>query len=292
MLTFISVMKNYQPYIPTYVKLFIIISLLFLFNACSHNYFYTPNTHNNLRLTQAKQIKGEAGIYKSDQTTGVALQTAYSPLKHLGIHANYVNASISPTDRYNPRFKTQKGSLAIGTYYFQKFETKKPDFSYLFEPGFLFDAYAGISVGQNKNWVNESSRFFGSTTSYTPARFNYHTYYFQAGFHFQSFRAVAIGYTFRLFYLDFKKVSAFGKVGNTLTDYIATINKHDPFMLRESSIKLSIGGDKISYYLSINFLSSDRLVEELFFKRSLQTGLEINISSLFRKRESASPVKF
>lgn len=272
-------MKNYQPYLPTYTKLLIIIFLLFLFSACTRNYFYTPNTHNNLRLTQAKQIKGEAGMYKSDQTMGVALQTAYSPLKHLGIQANYVNASTSP----KKSFKTQKGSLAIGTYYFQKFEAKKPDVSYLFEPGFLFDAYAGISVGQNKNWVNEPSRFFGTTTTYTPARFNYHTYYFQAGFHFQSFKAVAIGYTFRLFYLDFKKVSAFGKTGSNLTDYIATINKHDPFMLTESSIKLSIGGDKISYYLSTNFLSSDRIVEELFFKRSLQTGMEINISSLFSK---------
>jgi len=157
---------------------------------------------------------------------------------------------------------------------------------YLFEPGFLFDAYAGISVGQNKNQVNQ---LFSVTT---PARFYYHTYYFQAGVHFQSFRAVAIGYTFRFFYLDYKKVSTFGTIGDNLVDHIATINMNDPFLLRENSFKLSIGSDKINYYLSINFLSNGDIFNELFFKQSLQSGMEINISRLFQKKEAVVPAEF
>jgi len=97
MLTFISVMINFQPDQPTNAKVLVVISLLFLFNACTYNYYYTPDAHNNLRLSQAKQVKGEAGIYRSAGATGFAVQTAYSPLKHIGIQANYLNANTSPT---------------------------------------------------------------------------------------------------------------------------------------------------------------------------------------------------
>jgi len=286
MLTFISTMEIFQTYQLKQLKILPVVILLFLSSACYTNYYYVPAVHHNVRLTQAKQVKGEGGIYRSGGTTGFAFQTAYSPYKNIGIQASYLTIGSSNSEG----LKTRRGSLAIGTYHLHKLTRDELDTQPLFEPGFLFDAYAGISIGQNKNKINEF--VFGAPNSTATAKFYYRTYYLQGGVHFQSFKAVTFGYTLRFFYLDYKKVSAYGNIGDRLYENINTIDSNDPFFLSESSIKLSIGSDKINYYLSTNFLFGSSIPEELFFKRSLQSGIEINISTLFSKKEPFGTIKF
>ncbi len=259
----------------------VLMALVFIGSGCTTNYYYSPGAQHNLRLYKAKQAKGEAGIFRSAGTTGFVTQAAYSPYKHIGLQANYFNSTSSPTDR----LKMQEGNVAIGTYYLQKLKSSQDDKTYLFEPGFLFDLYAGIGIGQNKNQITD---FFSAagTTGVAHSTFYYHTYYIQAGAHFQSFKAVAIGYTFRFFYLDYKKVSAYGSISENFFNQLNVIQSNDPFFMRENSFKLSIGREKINYYVSANFLSSGSLFDVVFSRSSFQSGMEINISELFRKKNS------
>jgi len=271
-------MAIFQTYHASYLKIFCILSA-FLFNGCTYNYYYAPNAQNNLRLTKPNEIKAEAGIFRSAGTNGFVVQSAYSPVKSLGIQANYYRSDSNLSDG----LKMQEGNLAIGTYYLHRLYRENKT-TYLFEPGFLFDAYAGIGIGENKNGIQEFNNPFITNT-----QFNYHKYYIQAGIHFQSFRAIAIGYTFRLFYLDYKKAIATGEIIDSFVDDINFLKDNDPFLLREHSFKINIGSNKINYYLTANFLARVGLNNNLFFPSSLQTGMEFSITELFSKQQNITP---
>jgi len=268
-------MTIFQKYQAIGLKLCFIVAV-FLFNGCTYNYYYAPNAQNNLRLTKPNEVKGDFGIFRSAGTNGIIVHSAYSPVKNLGIQANYYRSSSN----LDAGLKMQEGNLAIGTYYLHKFDPRENKTKHLFEPGFLFDLYAGIGIGQNKNGISE---LFNNLTTRT--RFNYHKYYMQAGIHLQTFGAITIGYTFRLFYLDYKNALASGEILDAFIDDLNLLKANDPFLLRENSIKFSVGSNKINYYLAANILSRRILNRDLFYHSSIQTGMEFSISELFARKK-------
>lgn len=276
-------MAIFQTYQASYLKLCCLILWVFLFNGCTYNYYYAPNAQNNLRLTKPNEVKAETGIFRSAGTNGFVVQSAYSPFKNIGIQANYYKSASSS----NNGLKMQEGNIAIGTYFLQKQKKAKENkIKYLFEPGFLFDAYAGMGIGQNKNSISD---LFNPLITRT--KFGYHKYYIQLGAHFQTYGAFAIGYTFRLFYLDYKKALASGEIIETFVEDLDILKANDPFFLRENSFKINIGSNKINYYLSANFLARVNLSKRLFFNSSLQTGIEFSITELFSKQQETVPPK-
>jgi len=268
--------KMYQPS-TICCYLFIVISALY-FQSCSINKYYAPNGHHLLRLQNKNDIKVESAFYRGALNNGVSAQAGYSPFKHIGLQANY-SRSNSPDKR---SLFMQEANIGVGAYFFNSFLDSLNIQSYAYPPGFLFDAYAGIGAGTNRNQY--SSRISSSSTLNRYLKLNYYKYYLQFGIHYQSYRAIAISYTTRFLYLDYVKALAIGDIGSRGLDDFERLQSLNPVFLRENSFTMSIGGNKINYYFVFNFLAIPNWSQSLFYPSSMQTGIQFSLSSLFDKR--------
>jgi len=118
----------------------------------------SPSSQHNLIFSGA--FGGSQSL-----SIGRAYNIAYSPIKYLGIQANYSKTKVNYSFDSPRLTNTSSYGGAIGSYYF--IPIKEQTRPYQKRIGILFDAYLGYSKGSVDNMYNETeSSILNSTKSY------------------------------------------------------------------------------------------------------------------------------
>jgi len=132
------------------------IFLILLLQSCSMSY-YTPNAQNvplnDEKLEGGANFSFQKGLY----SRGMNIQTAFSPLNHLGMMINYhyfkATYSYTSSNFFTGKSNTDEGEVKrnfaeVGLGYYTKFQEK-----------FVFEIYGGLGWGSAK-FENHGDRYY------------------------------------------------------------------------------------------------------------------------------------
>ena len=260
--------------------LLVVLSACYWGSACNH-YYYAPSEGQSLSLSEQHDAKISAGFGGgSSQERGKSfnLQVGYSPLKHLGLQANYFTLSRGDVDSESQSGNGRLFEGAIGGYYFFPKEVTDPipegEERLFVTPGILVDFYVSYGDGFVHNNYDAVSS----------SRFDFKKYYVQSGIHWYS-KSFGVAYMFRGGVLDFEEGLVSGDIDPSHVKDFEAINSTDPFTNFESTLRVEGGIRKARIFFSQTWLhnTSNKAVE--FIENVTQVGMVLELDELFRDKK-------
>ena len=244
---------------------FYLILFLVILQSCSsvnRNLYYAPEEHNMLKLAKKNDIK--AAISSSsltneyvDNHSHLNVQMGFSPIKHLGVFANYLNwkngniyNDFQTGQSFDRETNYNTASAAVGGYYLLQTDGQKmrDDTVASLPIGFLVDAYVGAGRGRVKNTFSPSAN----------SLLKFYKSYGQLGIHWQD-EYVGLSLVHRFGQLNF-----FGGVLNGNSEeaalYFLHLQENQKQKFRETSFKLFMGTKEVRGYINVTIVNLNTII--------------------------------
>ena len=183
---------------------------------------YVANKLNTPMMTEKHDFTADAGIGVS----GLNVQAAYSPVKHMGIMANFSTESILNKENSNRYSKVDFGELGLG--YYMKFGRF-----------FMFDLYGGGGMGWSKIILDSTNRNDITNVNY-----------------YRLFAQPSIAFTTNIFKLDLacrvNYINAYKSWGTSSNLYTGSLFCYEPALTAKVGYKWIMVYLQWSYSLPFN----------------------------------------
>lgn len=204
--------------------------------------YYTPNAQNVPLIDEKAEGGGSFSFQKGLYSRGLNLQTAFSPLNHLGFMLNYhfLSAKYSYegswwSSLYSDEGEVKRNFFEVGMGYYTKVQEKS-----------VFEVYGGVGWGSAKfenygTYYYNYNRIRGKVTD--------NRYFLQPAFGwiFNEHLELAISNRFCLLY--YKDLTVDGGIEIEL-DELLNVNDN-PLFLIEPAVTFRVGGENIKFQYQV-----------------------------------------
>jgi len=263
---------------------FYVILLLSIFNSCkvTDQHFYIPSENKKIGLSKRNEIKISGSVSLSESSIQ-NFQIGYSPIKHLGIVASYLNQK-NQTNVYPLNFKSGRSlntmsyqDIAVGGYFFKKKQYYYSSWipkKWLSESGLLIDFYIGVGKGKIfRDYISFAS----------DATYEFTKVFAQLGVQYR-FYGLGVGYHFSYGKLNYSKLEVYANPFRLpLEAFDELINDNNPNAYEGTlSVEYGLRFGKLTfnhttYRQSINFADD--------LKRAYTSiGIVVNINEFFQSK--------